>query len=328
MRELIGRGQCWRFFILLLLASFVAPARAVVVGGGGNSRTDCLAVLSTAANSPASRPKHVTCTDGDGSCDVDGLVNGVCEVQVAVCANSTALSTCSLVGIDAVEVKHAEDDGVDPAFDPDFQALQARIDSQILDEIPNTNPDDCTASSRIRVAIKGPFDGKCKKGKKTLELVSETPILMGKSYTDKDKLKITCLPADESVNGCNAQTLFTGTFDRLQKQVFNQGCAVATCHDSNSTTGNLLLETGAAYTNLVNVDPTNPSALAQGWKRVTAADSDASFLLHKITGDLPDNTYGGRMPLGRRRLHSSLQTIIQLWIDAGAPPSGWVPGTF
>ena len=48
-------------------------------------------------------------------------------------------------------------------------------------------------------------------------------------------------------NGCDPQTLFTGgTFDRIQRQVFNQNCALSGCHDSQSQAGDLLLETGAA----------------------------------------------------------------------------------
>ncbi len=324
-----GRTRgCLAASVAAMIATAPLAAHAVIVGGGGNSRSDCLLVLSTNANTPAARPKHVRCVDGDAACDADGIVNGICEVPVAVCANSTMLSSCSLVGVDNVVVDHSADDGIDPDFNPDFQALQSRIDTQILDDNPNTNPDDCTTSAAIRVPIKGPLGAnKCSKKSKTLRITTTSGNLAGTVYTDKDRLKITCVPADEGVGGCDPQILFSGSFDRLQKQVFNQSCAVATCHDSNSTTGDLLLETGSSYSNLVNVDPSNGAALGQGWKRVTPGDSATSFILHKVSGDLPDASYGGRMPLSRRKLHSSLQTIIQLWIDAGAPPSGWVAGT-
>src|SRR5262245_32356205 len=93
---------------------FVARSTAVVTGGGGSSTTDCLAVFDAPVNSPATNPKNVTCEDGIG-CDEDGLVNGVCEVSVIVCANSTALPACTLSGVDSIVVEHADDNG-DPKF--------------------------------------------------------------------------------------------------------------------------------------------------------------------------------------------------------------------
>ncbi len=92
-------------------------------------------------------------------------------------------------------------------------------------------------------------------------------------------------------------------------------------------TGDLLLETGAAYTNLVNVDPVNAAALTSGWKRVTPGDTATSYLYHKVTGDLPNASFGVRMPNGKPKLNKTLLTVIQLWIAGGAPDTGWVPGT-
>jgi hypothetical protein len=123
--------------------------------------------------------------------------------------------------------------------------------------------------------------------------------------------------------------IFTGTFDRIQRQIFNQSCALSGCHDSQSQTGGLLLESGASYTNLIDVTPQMPGAAAAGWKRVDAANASAenSFIFHKLTGDL-DGTQGARMPFGRPALDDHLIDIIRLWIEAGAPDTGWVPGTF
>jgi hypothetical protein len=49
--------------------------------------------------------------------------------------------------------------------------------------------------------------------------------------------------------------------------------------------------------------------------------------MHKITGDLPSPAYGLRMPRNRPKLDQYLIDLIRLWIEAGAPASGWVPGT-
>jgi len=99
------------------------------------------------------------------------------------------------------------------------------------------------------------------------------------------------------------------------------------CHDSQTFAGNLLLESGASYGNLVGVNPSNPSAAGAGWKRVDAGVPATSYILHKINGDLPNASYGERMPLGKAKLNKTLRDVIELWAAAGAPQVGWVPGT-
>src|SRR5262249_24408203 len=124
-----------------------APVRCeslVTIGGGGSPRTDCLLVLQAPANDPPDRPKKVTCFDGDPSCDHDGTVNGVCEFQVAACANSTFNpDRCTATGVASVTVDHAVDNANDPKFDTEFQALQSRIDSRF--ELPTETQDLCTS---------------------------------------------------------------------------------------------------------------------------------------------------------------------------------------
>ena len=57
-------------------------------------------------------------------------------------------------------------------------------------------------------------------------------------------------------------------------------------------------------------------------------DPDTSFLFHKIEATCPTADYGAHMPLGKPKLNGTLREIIRLWIEAGAPQTGWVPGTF
>jgi hypothetical protein len=300
-------------------------ASAVMVGGGGSARMDCLAVFDAPANTPAKRPKNIRCTDGDASCDADGAVNGVCEFPIAVCANSAFNPACSLSSVQAITVDHAIDDG-DPKFDPALQALQARIHNEI--DPPTTASDQCTAPSAFRVAIRGPFAaGVCKPSKRVVKMTTLSGLIQGKLYRDVDRMKLRCDPAPE---GCSAQALFTGTFDRIQRQIFNQSCAVSGCHDSQSRTGELLLESGAAYTNLVDVAPENAAAAAAGWKRVrvldaTSGDPATSLLVQKLIGPPPG--FGARMPFNAPRLDQTLIDVVQLWVAAGAPETGWVPGT-
>ena len=308
-----------------------AVAQAIVIGGGGSSKTDCLVALDAAVNYPQDNPKRYRCTDGD-PCDADGTVNGVCTFDLTVCANSTYNPLiCTLSGVDSITVDHAVDNG-DRKFDPEFQALQNRINSAIVgpNDPPALDPDTCTLPSEFIIPVIGPLAGNvCKRGKKEVKLTSYSTFQLGVQRKDRDKLKMECEPA---LAGCDPMVLYAGTFDRIQKQVFDKTCAVSGCHDSQSQQSELLLEGAAAYTNLVDVTPHNPVAAALGWKRVnaTAADPATSYLFHKLTGDLPDDNgnLGVRMPFGQGALDDLFVDIIRLWIEAGAPQTGWVAGTF
>lgn len=318
--------------MVAVVGMVACSASALIVGGGGKASTDCLTVFDAAANTPAKKPRHVRCVDGDPACDADGAANGRCQFAVAVCANSTFDSRCTLAGVQAVTVLHAEDNG-DPKFDPDFQALQSRVDSAI--DPPTTDVDRCTGASNLLVTVKGPFKGSsgkytCQRNTKTLQLITDG-VVNGKAYTDTDTLKLTC---DPEPTVCNPQLLYTGTFDRIQRQVFNQSCAKSSCHDSQTTASELLLEVGASYGNLIDVVPLNPvaSAAPYNWLRVklldaTSGDPDASFLYRKVSGDLPERDMGVRMPRSSPKLHASLIEMIRLWIENGAPQDGWVAGT-
>ncbi len=317
-----GRSGWFAAAVVTCLATATA-GHAVIFGGGGGSSKDCLLVFDAPVNEPSRKPKRVRCTDGDPACDTDGAVNGQCVLAIGVCANSTFdAARCTSPGVNEITVAYAEDDG-HPKFDPDFQALQTRIDSQILENA--SQPDRCTTPTNIRVPIAGPAPGNlCKAGKKQIKIT--TLFFQGpKAVKDTDKLRLMCDPPVP----CDPRVLFGGTFDRIQRQVFNRSCALSGCHDSQSQAGGMLLEAGGAYSNLADVVPDNPAASGLGWRRVDAAGASAqtSFLYHKLTGDLSDPVLGERMPLGRPRLDGYLVDIVRLWIEGGAPQAGWVPGT-
>ncbi len=310
-----------------------AVAWADVTPGGGSSKTDCMVVFNdVAVNQPSKNPRHIRCTDGDPTCDADATVNGVCEFDIGVCINSTFNpEKCTINGIRELAVRHSIDDPDDSKFDPDFQALQTNIDS--IFEADDFDVDDCTASpTKVLVRIQGPTKKNgfnvCKKNRKIIRIDAESsPQAGGKFRKDRDKLKLTCDP--QFPDGCDPQVLFTGTFDRLQDQIFSQTCAVSGCHDSESfiASGILLLEEGASHGNLVGVQPTNGPAVVEGWLRVDPNNPETSFLERKLNDDFPGPGFGDRMPLNGKKLDSSLRDIVTLWIAAGAPALGWVPGT-
>lgn len=331
-----------RIVVATLLASAALLSRASVadateVGGGGSSKVDCLTTFDAAVNTPLTKPRSIRCADG-APCDMDGVVNGQCHFQVAVCANSTFSPNCTLNGVRLITVEHSADNG-DAKFDPEFQALQTRIDSDIsaLPNNPNEDPNTCTTATNFFVPIKGPLkNDKCKKNKKQIRLVTESKVTMGTIYVDKDKIDLVCDPPPcelpdcmPPMSGCDPGVLFDSTYDRVQRQIFNQSCAVSGCHDSNSyvNSGNLLLEASAFPGNLINRTPTNAEADALGWKRIVAGDAATSYILHKVNGDFPGSGFGDRMPKDRPKLDATLINVLTLWIEAGAPTTGWVPGT-
>ncbi len=306
-----------------------APIAAIEVGGGGSKISDCLVTFDAAFNLPPAKPKHIRCTDGDPSCDSDGVVNGLCTFELSVCANSTFSPFCSLNGVQSITVDNAIDNG-DPKFDPAFQAVQTAVEGDI--QSPTTSIDECTNPVAIIVPIKGPVgNNRCSANRKKISLTALSQVINGRIYKDRDKIKFICLPA---ANGCDPTVLFSGTFDRIQRQIFNQSCALSGCHDSETQAATLLLETGASHGSLVNATPANFAAFNAGWLRVnapnppaTSGDSETSLLFRKITGDLPDPLYGARMPLNKPKLNKTLRDVVEFWIEAGAPATGWVAGT-
>jgi hypothetical protein len=302
---------------------------AVEFGGGGSAKRDCLVTFDAAINYPTSKPKQVRCVDGDPTCDADAMVDGVCSFELSVCANSTFEPSCTLDAVQSIIVDHAEDNG-DRKFDPDFQSVQTAIDGDI--QPPTNTTDLCTLPTTILVPIKGPIGkNRCGPQRKKIKLTALSQVIDGRIYKDRDRIKFTCIPAP---NGCEPTSLYSGTFDRIQRQILNQSCALSGCHDSQTQAGNLLLDSGAAYGNLLNVSPSNPSASGAGWLRVdapnppgTSGDASNSYLFNKIDDNLPAASYGERMPLNQRKLNKTLRQVIELWIEAGAPQTGWVPGT-
>ncbi len=311
------------FVSLILLAASLAatPALATTVGGGGSKKTDCLAVFETSVALPENQRK-IICVDGDPACDTDATIDGRCTFDLSVCINSTFSPKCTLTGVESIFIDHSADNG-DPKFDPDFQAMQDRIDNEL--DLPNAAAD-CTNPTFLTVPVRGPFPGnRCQSGKKKVKMTTQSEFDpgAGKTFVDRDAMKFICRPAS---TGCDPQTLFSGTFDRIQTQILDQSCAVSACHDSQTFAGGLLLESGASYTSVVGIAPVNFAAGQLGWLRVTAGDENTSYLYQKLQGGL-DESLGERMPFGKGKLKSYLREIIRLWIVAGAPQTGWVPGT-
>ncbi|MFM8410075.1 MAG: hypothetical protein ACKOCT_07340, partial [Alphaproteobacteria bacterium] len=277
-----------------------STAVAADVPGGGPRSRDCVTFFRTVA-APVGGGSSIRCTDGDSTCDADGAVDGACTFEVRTCVNGTRdASSCLSPGVEEIVVDHALDDG-DPLFDPAFQALQARIDGL---DLPTSAPDACTAATRIVVPLEGLLAGnRCRGARKVVRTRAVSlPISGIGRIEDSDVLRLSCAPAPDS---CIPTTLFEGTFDRIQAQVFDRSCAISGCHDSQTRMAGLLLEVGASWSNLVGVDPSTQAAGDLGWKRVSPGDATTSLLLRKVAGDLGPGL-GERMPWRRKALPSRL----------------------
>jgi hypothetical protein len=91
--------------------------------------------------------------------------------------------------------------------------------------------------------------------------------------------------------------------------IFNAGCAAASCHGGSAQAG-LVLTSGQAYANIVNVASTQDPAKF----RVLPSDATNSYIVIKLEGR---QTVGTRMPQGSTLNAVSIQNIKN-WINRGA----------
>ena len=99
----------------------------------------------------------------------------------------------------------------------------------------------------------------------------------------------------------------TSTLSSIQFNVFNPRCV--SCHGGATPAGDLNLETGTSYGQLVN----QPSMGDSNINRVAIGNANISYLIQKLEGNA-----GLQMPLGGTPLPQSTINIIRAWINAGA----------
>jgi len=302
--------------ILVLLIGFAAPAYALTPGGGG-ATTDCLAEFGgTPANQPVSRPREIRCTDNDAACDDDPAL-GICRFRVEVCLNVTdpALPACAPQVLEDFFVENEQPD-TNPKHDFDFQALEDQLNFLVL-PIEASDTDVC--SGELQMNLRLPIQpsrtgGRWRRGRKAIESTLSGP----SDVRDDDRFKMTCVPGADTTP-CDG---VTSTFEQIQRQIFTPTCALPTCHNVAQAEHQLSLAEGEAYANLVGVPAANPTANAAGLERVTPGDPANSFLVRKLRGILVDGE-GVRMPRDLKPLHHLHLELIEEWIAAGAPETGF-----
>jgi hypothetical protein len=129
-----------------------------------------------------------------------------------------------------------------------------------------------------------------------------------------------------SVSSSNSSTpAQPSTFARIQSQVFDVSCSADSCHGSVGQAGNLVLEAGRSWDDLMYQAPANPVAAAHGYMRVLPGHPEKSLLLAKVANTLSPGE-GVAMPYGAALLSEHTVRVIRAWIAAGAPLEGRVPG--
>lgn len=103
------------------------------------------------------------------------------------------------------------------------------------------------------------------------------------------------------------------TLTQLQAQIFSPTCARVGCHDAASGQAGLVLTSGQARANLVNV----PSSQQPSLSRVQPNDAGSSYIVRKVRGDA--TITGARMPIGSAPLTQAQVDGLIRWIDNGAP---------
>ncbi len=121
---------------------------------------------------------------------------------------------------------------------------------------------------------------------------------------------------DNSLRGCNR--VGGATFAEVQA-IFNASCTFLRCHGNGFIAGDLDLEDGQSFDQIVGVAPFNSSAREVGLLLVDPGAPANSFILVKVAGT-PPAEFGSQMPLGGRVLSESEVRTIRDWIDSGALP--------
>lgn len=129
----------------------------------------------------------------------------------------------------------------------------------------------------------------------------------------KDVAAADAAPDVPAAKPCNVKP----TLKSLETSYFAASCNFSSCHSKAKHAGELVLEPGESYAQLVGTPALHPGA--SGWQRVVPGQPDESFLYVKVTA--PQAGQGKLMPMGESEPVDPDCAIAALkaWIAAGAP---------
>jgi hypothetical protein len=99
-------------------------------------------------------------------------------------------------------------------------------------------------------------------------------------------------------------------FSQQIQPLFNDSCALPTCHMGPINAGGLNLEQGQSYSNIVNV----PSSQMPSLMRIKPFEPNNSYLINKIKGE---NINGSRMPQDLPPLTVEVIALFENWVSQG-----------
>jgi hypothetical protein len=269
--------------VLAIARAAPATCPADCVGGGGPAATDCFVEFDGIVTT------NTACTDGNPSCDMDGVVNGVCVFPVSTCLNVAGDARCTPAGLSAPPVVRPAKSAVAQALG---QALAALDPSQAV----------CTPAG-IAVPLAASLTG-VKPGIARLAITASAG---GKR--DRDKLKLTCRPSPGAPSLRN-----------VVEPIFAAHCALPACHATVDGSITPALDGPDMHAALVDAASVNVPTLSL----VRPGSVAQSYLARKILGKrIPDHT--ARMPNGCPAnppsggcLTDAEIAAILAWIQTGA----------
>jgi len=245
---------------LVCALAFARAAAATCPGdciaGGGPAATDCYVEYDGIVTT------NTACTDGNPSCDMDGVVNGTCVFPISTCLNVAGDAKCTPVALSGTPVVRPAKSEVAQALE---QALAALDPSQAA----------CTPRG-IAVPLSASLTG-VKEGVARLTITASAG---GKR--DRDKLRLTCRPSPAAPSLKN-----------VVEPIFAAHCALPACHATVGGSITPALDGSDMHAALVDVSSVNVPSLSL----VRPGSVAQSYLARKILGKhIPDHT--ARMPNG------------------------------
>jgi hypothetical protein len=299
-----------------LLAALCVAAAAAPGAARAAKADECLQVITSPALAPGA--SKIKCVDNDPACDVDPAV-GVCRIEVGVCVNATdPTGRCAPRELEEYEVANVQPD-TDPRHVFEFMTLQDAVNSMALPADPNET-DECIGPIEMWLPLDVKIGKKGAAYRKFKQTVRGT-VVGPDSARDDDSIVIQCVPAP----GSDPCAEIASTLEQLEQQVFFPTCSRDTCHSGPQSDHTLTLLPGEAHGNLVGVMPDNLTARVAGKLRVDPGNPGNSYILDKLRGDLAVNE-GERMPRGLPKIPGKEIALVEAWIAAGAPATGYVTG--
>jgi len=179
-----------------------APGNACIPGGVASSRTECIVewlVTPTPPLGPSGAPSRtVLCRDGDAACDRDGIVDGACTVDLALCVNAAdpRLPRCTPSDVATLAVtaprktsrKQLERD-VHAQLATAF-GLAGELGVGPAGVRANPTPDHCTAAVPVAIPLTTSSSGALRPTKLRVGVKAKSSRAGG----DSDVLSLQCLP--------------------------------------------------------------------------------------------------------------------------------------